>query len=215
MAIASRTSSYHYHHILHCIIPPQTPILTLFQATPHSTSHHQFSPYRTSCFISHQHLSQHIILSTLQYHIGLKSHHICHIMHHATSSRTAPHFHIPDVPHNATFQITPYIGHIIVIYASHHILHKTLHRISHAPHLTVIAHRQFHIHYYGSRNIPHHPSVHHVLHPTTCRISHSTTSTATYCAVSQPTLYLIPPFHVPIHITQLSITPFRETWNYM
>ena len=39
---------HHYHHILHCIFPHQTPSLTLFQATPHSTSHHhRFSPYRT------------------------------------------------------------------------------------------------------------------------------------------------------------------------
>ena len=41
IAIASCTSLHHYHHILHCIIPHQTPSLTLFQTTPHHT--HQYT----------------------------------------------------------------------------------------------------------------------------------------------------------------------------
>ena len=64
--IASRTSP-HYHHILHCIIPHQTPSLTLFQTTPQrSTSHHHSSQ---------SHISYHTVpptahrYSTLQYQI--------------------------------------------------------------------------------------------------------------------------------------------------
>ena len=98
--------------------------------------------HRIAHFISHQHLSQHTY-STLQYHIGFKSHHICHIMHRTISSRTAPHFHIPVVAHNATlhvfhtiFQITRYIDHI-----SHRTTFYTiLRRISHAPHLASLHH---------------------------------------------------------------------------
>ena len=177
MAIASRTSS-HYHHILHCIIPHRTPSLT-FQATPHSKSHHhQFSPYRTF-HITPTPLAAHY--STLQYHIGFESHHIGHIMHRTTSSRAAPYFYIPDGPHNATFhvlyatfQITPYIGHIIY---SHHILHKTLHCISHTPHLASFNHKSVTVVTSHSSPIPlltmfritfhiAHQWHHHFLHPT-------------------------------------------------
>ena len=135
-----RTSSHHYHHILHWLIPHQTPSLTLFQATPHSTSHHQFCHHIAPTPLAHY--------STLQYHIGFKSHHIGHIMHHTISSRAAPHFHIPDVPqHHIPCTLRHISDH--TIYWPHHLCITTtsrttfytiLHRISHAPHLASFHH---------------------------------------------------------------------------
>ena len=129
VAIASRTSSHHYHYILHCIFPHQTPSLTLFQATHTIIGSHRIAHFISAPLAAHY--------STLQYHIGLKSHPIGHIMHHTTSSGTAPHhsFHIP-VPHNATFRPCT-LRHISdhAIYWPHHLCiapHLSSHHISHA-----------------------------------------------------------------------------------
>ena len=107
-------------------------------------------------------------------------------------------------------------GVVATSYASHHhISHHTtfyttvsrtafriLHQCMIRPHLTVITPSSTSQHHV-SHNIPHHTSVHHhILHPTTYHISRNTTSTTTYCAVSQPTLYLIPhrtKFYIPCH----------------
>ena len=121
----------------------------------------------------------------------------------------------------------------------HHISHHILHDIAPhftcstsciiPPHLTVIAPiGNSTAHYHVSHNVPHHPSVHHhFLHPTTCHISHNTTSTTTYIAVSQPTLYLIPhrtTFYISCHSTRTSPyytttfhnpIPVSEARNYM
>ena len=104
------------HLAPHHIIPHQTPSLTLFQTTPHSTSDHHFSPYHTF-HITPAPLAAHY--STLQYHISNRtiSATLCIT---PLTSRIAPHFtllmyHITphsmySTPHQ--FQITPYIGHI-------------------------------------------------------------------------------------------------------
>ena len=129
-------------------------------------------------------------------------------MHH-TTSRTAPHFHITDVPYNATFQTTPYI-----IYASHY--HFTQDIAPHftcstaciiPPHLTVITPTgNSTSHYHVSHSIPHHPSVyHHFLHlATNYHISHNTTTT--YRAVSHtPSLPHRTTFHISCHSTYQSV----------
>ena len=188
VAIASRTSSHHYHYILHCIFPHQTPSLTLFQATHSTSHHHRFSPYRTF----HIGTSRSTLFNfAIPYiYIGLKSHPIGHIMHHTTSSGTAPHhsFHIP-VPqcHIPTMYSTPH-------FRSHHISRRTTSH-AHSLHqsttvgLTVISH----IH----RHTTSHTTPCHGPHSTSFHITqrlHSGHSTA----------------HVPIHITPpLSITPFQ------
>ena len=114
------------------------PSHTTFHVAPTVLSHH------IAHFISYQHLSQHTIplCNTISVSNRTISATLCITLYH-----TAPHFHIPDVPHNATFhvlyaifQITRYIDHI----SSHHILHDI------APHFTCSSdrdhtHSQFHI----------------------------------------------------------------------
>ena len=131
--VASRTSLHHYHHILHCIIPHQTPSLTLFQTTPHSTSDH-FS-YHTFHIAETSTSCSALLHFTIPY---FKSHHLGH-MHHTT--RIAPPSRNTDVPHNATFHVlhaTSVSDH--TIYWPHHLcialatsrittFYTTLHRI--------------------------------------------------------------------------------------
>ena len=121
----------------HVIPPPFTLLesfhienrLTLFQTTPHSTSHHHSSPYRT--FHITFHITQAIPLCNTIISSRPISATLCITPHLAL--RPISHY----VPHNATFHVlhTIYWPH----YASHHhhILHlTTLNRISHAaPHL--------------------------------------------------------------------------------
>ena len=156
-------------------------------------------------------------------------------MHHTTSC-IALNLTSSYVPHNttflvlhATFQITPYIGHIMHTTTSRitpHFTHCTtfhmplhiLHSCIIPPHLTVIAPNST-SHYHVSHNIPHHTSVHHhFLHPTTCHISHDhlhyhvsrhvTAHTTSFHIAQRSTFHATA--HTPIHITpQLSITPFQ------
>ena len=154
-------------------------------------------------FISHQHRSQHTIplCITIFQTSPLISATLCITPHLALH----PILHC--VTHKATFQITPYIGHMhrTTTDISHHTTFRILHNCIIPPrHLTVITPSST-SHYHVSRNTPHHTAIHHhILHHTTCHISHSTTPTTTYRAVSQPTLYHIPnrttfPFHATAH----------------
>ena len=88
-----------YRHVAIASLPPHFTLHlstsnTISDIIPsHTTFHVTPSSVLTISHISYRHRASHY--SSLQYHIGLKSHHIGHIMHHTTSSGTAPHFHIP------------------------------------------------------------------------------------------------------------------------
>ena len=130
--VASRTSLHHYHHILHCIIPHQTPSLTLFQTTPHSTSDH-FSTFHiavtsTSCSA--------LFHFTIPY---FKSHHLGH-MHHTRHLHCTPESqywcttqrHIPCTPrHITSFHTIYWPHHLCIALATFRIttFYTTLHRI--------------------------------------------------------------------------------------
>ena len=89
-------------HILHCIIPHQTP--TVFQSTPHCTSHHHSSQYYTF------HITSTSRSTLFHFLIYFASRHISHCI---------PFYVLHYVPHNATFQITLYIGHISLPHPPH------------------------------------------------------------------------------------------------
>ena len=135
--------------------------------------------------------------------IYFKSQHIGHNMHHTTDVSHCTPFHITDIPHNATSvsdHIIYWPHHLCTPphLASHHILHKTLHRtrmlhILHHSTTSDCDHTNSTSHCRVSHNIPHHTSVHrHILHPTTCHISHNTTSTTTPCHGPHSTSYNVP-----------------------
>ena len=119
---------------LHCIIPHQTPSLTLFQTTPHSMSHHHSSSYHTFR-ITPAPLAAHY--STLHYHISNR-----------TVSATlciTPHLALHPISHQVAFHITPHYMYFTPHFISHHILdtlciappHLASHHILHiAPHFT-------------------------------------------------------------------------------
>ena len=102
-----------FHHILHCIIPHQTPSLTY--SIPHHVPWHTIILHHITPFVSHQHLSQHVmpLCNTIfQIAATYASRHISHPIPHNTT------FHVL----HATFGVTIYWPH----YASHrHILHRT------------------------------------------------------------------------------------------
>ena len=214
--ITLRPPHFTLHHSISGIIPNHT----TFHVTTFLTISHQFH-------IAPAHYS------TLQYHISNRtiSATLCTT---PLTSRIAPHFtlqtcRIPCTPRHISFR-----SHHILATSFMHRTTTSRHFTQHctAFHMLPILHHSANSisHYHVSHNIPHHRSVH-----TTFYISHNTTSTTRYRAVSQPTLYLIPhrtTFHIPchsphstsfhiaqrstfratahtpIHITQLSITPF-------
>ena len=203
----------------HCIV--SHPITLL----PHFTLHHSTSNTISDIIPNHTTVPHHTIIhhhitpapqsrSTL-FHFAIpcfKSHHIGHIMHH-TTSRTAPHFHITDVPYNATFQTTPYI-----IYASHHHFAQDI-----APHFTcstsciipphvavITPTGNSTSHYHVSHSIRHHPSVHHhFLHLATCHISHNTTTTYQSRRITHSLIPHRATFHISCHSTRTS--PYYTT----
>ena len=82
-AIASRTSPHHYHHILHCIIPHQTPSdIIQNHTTFHITSLGIKQPRFTSCISTPCHHIlpvPHLVWHCTKSHLA--SHHIIHILH--------------------------------------------------------------------------------------------------------------------------------------
>jgi len=153
-----------FHYILHCIIPHQTPFLTLFQTTPHSTSDHHSSPYHIS-----YHTNTSIPFCNTIFQIALyRPHYAAHHMSHCTP------FHI-------TYHVRPHSMYSTAHFRSHHILailciappHLTSHHIFKTqrctefhmplhilhkciipPHLTVITPNST-SHYHVLHNIPH------------------------------------------------------------
>ena len=98
------------------------------------------------------------------------------------------------------------------------ILHKTLHRISHALHLASFHHSVAVItptgnstsHYHVSHSIRHHPSVHHhFLHLATCHISHNTTTTYQSRRITHSLIPHRATFHISCHSTRTS--PYYTT----
>ena len=192
-------------HVLHCIIPHQTPSLTLFQTTP------QFHITLSFITISHQHLSLAAHYSTLQYHVSNR-----------TISATlciTPHLALHPIFTLLTYHITPHFRprHTSFMHRTI-ILHKTLHRISHALHLASFHHSVAVItptgnstsHYHVSHSIPHHPSVHHhFLHLATCHISHNTTTTYQSRRITHSLIPHRATFHISCHSARTS--PYYTT----
>ena len=105
-----------FHHILHCIIPHQTPSLTY--SKPHHIPCHTIILHHITPCVSHQHISQHImpLCNTIfQIAATYASRHISHPISHYIPHNTT--FHVL----HATFRVTTHWPH----YASHHILHRT------------------------------------------------------------------------------------------
>ena len=183
---------------LHCIIPHQTPSLTLFQTI-----------HVTPSFLTVSHISYHTSTSrSTLFHFAIpyfKSHRIGHIMHH-TTSRIAPYFTSSYVPHSttfhvvpATFHIPPYIGHIM--------RHTTTSRIT--PHFTHCRHRILHASFHHiwpwSHPIPHPTTMFHI----TFHITDQYTATfykppLTTSRIKPPPLSRIAPCHSP-HSTSFHI----------
>ena len=123
------TIPHHITHIsYHTIIPHHITHFILHHSSPYHTFHITPSFFSVSrvAYHWHRHLSQHVI-PLWQCHWHFISHHIL-----ATLCITPPHLTLHPisyyVPHNATFhvphatfEITPYIGHIVHYLAFHHI----------------------------------------------------------------------------------------------
>ena len=177
-----------HHHIWRYSKPHHIPRHTIGSQSPYRTFHIAPTP-----------LAAHY--STLQYHIGFKSHHIGHIMHHTISSRTAPHFHIPDVPHNATFHVLYISDH--TIYWPHHLC------IAPPPHFTryCTAFHMLHILHHSTTSDRDH--THRQFHiPLPCfafHIAHQYTTTfyippLATSRITPPPLPGIAPCHSPLHL---------------
>ena len=102
-------------HILHCIIPHQTPSLTLFQTTPHSTSDHHSSPYHIS-----YHTNTSIPFCNTIFQIALyRPHYAAHHMSHCTPFHIT--YHIRPHAMHSTAHFGSYIGHIVHCTTTSHI----------------------------------------------------------------------------------------------
>ena len=208
------------------------PITTL---PPHFALHHstsntvtisgiQVTPHWfhiTSSVLTITHISYHSTSCSTLFHFAIpyfKSHHIGHIMHH-TASRIAPgHFTL------LTYHIAPHS-----MYSMPHSDNAIYWPHSHASHHTLTqrctAFQMLHIlHHYTTSDWSHlipHPTIMfritlHIStsHSTSHYLSHlhNITTTTTYRAVSQPTLYLIPlrtTFHIACHRTRTN--PYYTT----
>ena len=210
---------------------------------PHFTLHYSTSNAAISGIIPNHttfHVTPFLTISHISYRTStssplcipyLKSHILATLCITSLTSRTAPHFHITDVPHNAT-SVSDH-----TIYWPHHlcITPPATSRTTDifffndiAPHFTCSPScissttPNSTPHYHVSHNIPHHRSGHHhFLHPTTYHISHNTISITRYRAVSAHTLpcSISHAFHIPCHSTHTSphyTTTFHNpilVWN--
>ena len=200
------------HCISHIIITTtfyiahQTPSLTLFQTTPHSTSRHHSSPYRTTSATLHS--ISHYVPHNATFHalhatFRITSY-IGHIMHRPTTSHITPHF----TQHCTAFHML-------------HILHNCMSTTSDRdytqspiPHHTATVHISHHSTSTTILGCHHSVTTFHIAPPPLPRTALSSPHFTSFHIAQRSTFHATA--HSPIYIAPpLSITPFHSESNSM